>query len=396
MSDRPGILLSTLDFRGIEFGELQFTSDRSSLLMVSDSNEIIRRKVFVDDKLYVKKVGEQAPQSLADEYVEYADSPQQETEERFVYKNQDGDTIERVRYQGYTSLYLRNNFERRLPDLNDCVLRDGSSLLYDYSNDPYYNPPEDLFDVVPKRYIDDNLPEDINGTFIKTDGSVPMAPTYSPVNSGHLITKEFAELGNMKIVLPNYDPGYKGALWNSDQTIAVSQGPVFHVRYYVDEPSVIYDSQGFRYYSNQNLEINFRSNSAELPIHGDVHNIISIEIVTWGSRSSIYRLAYNFQKLRFVYISESGGDKVTNMKQMFYACYGLERVERIDSRNVLDISYAFYGCSSLKCLGGINTESATSKGYMFNGDYLPEMKPNQEYRDKLMSTSGYNYATTCN
>ena len=397
MREKPGILLSTLSFRETYFGELQFTNDLSSLVTRALNGELINRKIYVDDKTYVKKTDEPLPDGevLADEFVEYPTEPQEETEDVFNYKNNNNLFVQKSRFEGYVDDYLIQHFELKLPDLHDCVLRDGTSKLYNYDSNAQYNPPEEPYDVVPKKYIDVNLPVPINGEFIKTDGSVPMAQGYVPTQGGHLITKEFAEVGNMKIVLPNIDPGFEGALWNNDLSIEISEGPVFLARYYVSSHAVLSNDDGDTFTSNELLYFDFRSNTRGFPNSSDKSKVVSIEILEWGRRTSMQNAFSQFGNLKFILTPETRNGFITSYRQAFYNCYLLERIGDLDSSSATDFYQTFQGCGTLLCISAVNSESATNKSYMFYGTYPEAMSPNQVYRDLLMSTEGYNFASTC-
>ena len=71
------------------------------------------------------------------------------------------------------------------------------------------------------------------------------------------------------------------------------------------------------------------------------------------------------KKLR--YFAWYGKNAVTNMSYMFYYCYSLTAIPRLDTSAVTNTSNMFYGCNSMKAIPQLDTSAVTNTSNMFYG-----------------------------
>jgi surface protein len=67
-----------------------------------------------------------------------------------------------------------------------------------------------------------------------------------------------------------------------------------------------------------------------------------------------------------VKIPKLNTSNVTDMRNMFGYCRSLINIPKLNTSNVTDMSSMFYGCVSLKIIPKLNTSNVTNMSYMFN------------------------------
>ena len=122
----------------------------------------------------------------------------------------------------------------------------------------------------------------------------------------------------------------------------------------------------------------------------DVEKIVLQDFKPIGSVRNLFR---NLKSLQSIEIDSVDTSEVTDMSYMFYGCSNLSELDlqSFDTACVTDMSYMFYGCKKLAKLNvtGFFTENVESMKYMFCGcTKLTELDLSSFVTDKLIYTLG--------
>ena len=201
------------------------------------------------------------------------------------------------------------------------------------------------------EYVDDNSTNDYLITFLDTQHTYTVGrttgETSEPQESSSLVT-------NNTVYATLYSDGTL-AFDNTSNTIEGKN---------IEEGTETWNisNKAYRYLNDGFLEVPWYSKREKIITVNFINSIRPISTCSWFNRCENLKQIDNISNLKT--------KNVTDMSYMFYVCTSLENLDisSFDTKNVTDMSYMFGNCRALEFLNlsGLNTSRVTNMSGMFN------------------------------